>query len=380
MRTAVVVPVLVFSVACSGKAFVETPHTALPLIAPHDHAVLATPQLVTITFPGYALTSKVQGFGDFIGGSSWLKTVGSEYGIGAATQVAKVEWPDAAVDGTTDQQLRKLIGQGITAGTLPSPPADSSQLVYTVYWPSNVILDARGQGAGVLCEQAAFHSSGELFTSGYHDSFAAPNGTRVDYAVVGDCSGDIDDITKTASRELIGTFTNPFEVNNSGWLLDVMSTDPWFLDVNSGEVGYMCQNEKPVTESGWTLHRSWSNAAASAATQPCLPSPEGSAYYTVSASPSTTVHAAAGTTVVYTLTGWSSASVAPWDLAMTNPEGSDFTLAGLNPIFGKARIGNGETTTLTLHIPMAASKAQLGGVNVSSGPQQHIWPVAFTIE
>ena len=380
MRTVVLGSLIVVAGACSGKAFVETPHTALPLVAPHDHVVLTKPELVTITFPGYAWTAKVQSFGEFLGGSSWLAAVGTEYGVGVTTQVAKVEWPAAAVAGTTDQQLRKLIGQGITSGMLPAPPTKGSQLVYTVYWPSDVVLDARAQGAGVLCQKAAFHASGELFASGYHDSFAAPNGARVDYVVVGDCSNSIDTITRTASRELIGTFTDPFEVDNSGWLLDVMSTDPWFLDVNSGEVGYLCENEKPVTEAGWTLHRSWSNAAAKAGMQPCLPSPEGTAYYNVSASPSGTVHAAAGTTVVYTLTGWSSEPVPRWGLAMTKPEGSDFTLTELSPTFGAAKLGNGEVTTLTLHVPLTASRAQLGGINVSSGPQQHTWPVAFTVE
>ena len=368
------------SEACSGGPFIAAPHTPLPLIAGHDEKVIAHPQLVTITFPGYAYTQKVQAFGDFIGNSKWLKTVGTEYGVGAATHVAKVVWPAAAVDQTTDQGLRTLLGTGITSGTLPAPPTGTSSLVYIVYWPSNVVLDASGQGAGVLCQHGSFHSAGGLFTAGYHDSFTAPNGTRVDYAVVGDCSESIDAITTSASRELIGTFTNPFEFENSGWLLDVRSADPWFMDTSSGEVGYMCERELAVRESSWALHRSWSNAAALASTQPCLPSPEGTVYYNVSASPATTVRVGAGTTVVYTLTGWSSQAVSQWQLAVQRPEGSDFSLADLAPSFGSSTMQNGGTTTLTLHVPGSARAAQLGGLDVMSGPQEHAWPVAFEVQ
>ena len=45
--------------ACSGS-FAPAHHTPLPLIDRHEGVVLAAPELVTVTFPGYAYTSAVE--------------------------------------------------------------------------------------------------------------------------------------------------------------------------------------------------------------------------------------------------------------------------------------------------------------------------------
>ena len=370
---------LVLLGACSSEPFVATPHAPLPQIAKHAGIVIDAPQIVTVTFPGYEFTSQAQALGDFIGGSSWLTTVGAEYGVGAGTSKAKVVWPQAAPAMTDDQGLRALITQGLMDGTLPAPSGEPDELVYLFYWPPTSILNATSTGLGALCMRGSFHSAGDPFLIGYHDSLLAPDGTRVPYAIIGDCGDGVDEVTSTASRELIGSLTNPFEVDGTGWLLDVAPPDPWYTDINNGEVGYMCERELRVQEGGFALHRSWSNAAAAQSSQPCLPSPEGDAYDNVTTTPSTIVTAAAGQTLTFQITGWSNRRVSSWKLLVAQSEGSAFTLADMNPTLDDYTIQNGETRTLTIHVPAKAQSGDTGAVNVMSGPQQHAWPVAFTL-
>jgi hypothetical protein len=374
---------VVLLAACSHTPFATAPHTPLPQLDAHDGVVLANAQLVTITFPGYAYKSQVEAFGDFVGGSNWLRTVGAEYGVGPTSQVAKLVWPSAAVDGTTDQQLQATLVQGIRDGTLPSPPVAGNQLLYLVYWPSNLMFDATGIGASTLClrsSNASFHSAGGAFTSGYHTTLTAPNGANVPYAVIADCTTSADGVTTTASRELIGALTNPYEVDLSGYLLDVAPDDPWLLNLNNGEAGYLCEHETATSEGGFALHRSWSNAQAAASAEPCVPADPGDVYMNVSASPSTIVQAAAGTTVTFTLTGWSTASTDDWTLDYARPEGTDLLPAMLQPQLSAMKIGNGATVTLTVKVPSTARAGQYGGLDVTSGPRPHAWPVAFVVK
>lgn len=273
-----------------------------------------------------------------------------------------------------------MLTQGMKDGTLPVPPASNNNVVYVVYIPSTSILDASAFGAGVMCFRASLHSAGGAYTAGYHDSIATPAGGVVPFIAIGDCSNDENEITAIASRELIGAATNPYEVQGSGWLLDTTTDDPWVLNLNNGELGYMCSEELPVHEAGFALNRSWSNAAAAASQTPCVPTGGDDAYFNVSAAPSTTATVAAGTTVTFALTGWSSAPVAAWKLKATKPEGSDFTLAQLAPVFSTQVINNAEAATLTLTVPASARSAQTAGVDISSGDPPHVWPVAFTVK
>jgi hypothetical protein len=365
-----------FFLLTSCGDFAPAAHTPLPQLDGHERVVLAAPQIVTITFPGYAHTAEVEAFGDFIGGSAWLRAVGADYGVGAATHAAQIVWPAPAPDGLTDQGLRALIAQGITDGTLPAPPASGNAYVYLFYWPSNVVLDASSAGAGVLCQRGAFHSAGGAYTAGFHESAPAPGGGRVPYAVVGDCDGSIERITLIASRELIGCASNPYEIDVSGWLLDVASDDPWLMNLDNGEAGYLCTREPPVKEGAYVLHRAWSNREAQAGRQPCIPADD-TPYVNVSAAPDRIVSAAAGSQVSYQLTGWSTAAADPWELQIEKPDGSDFVLDELQPTLSRGSLANGEQLTLTLSVPATAHSAQYGGIDVVSNG--HVWPVAFTV-
>ena len=100
----------------------------------------------------------------------------------------------------------------------------------------------------------------------------------------------------------------------------------------------------------------------------------------MSAAPKTIANAAPGSRVTFTLTGWSSADGPPWALGVARADGSDFAPGQLSPRLSVDALGNGETATLELTVPVTARSAQFGGINVLSGPEARAWPVAFVVE
>src|SRR4051794_32704649 len=69
----------------ADAGFMTAAHQPLGQVNPHAGKVLDHAQLVTITYPDYALADMVQAWGDVAVGSAWYGQVGAEYGVGPAT-------------------------------------------------------------------------------------------------------------------------------------------------------------------------------------------------------------------------------------------------------------------------------------------------------
>jgi hypothetical protein len=317
--------------------------------------VLAAPQVVTVTYSGFAKQTAVESFGDFVVGSQWWGTVGAEYGVGKATHLAKGRLTEAAPAKITDTEIVSLIQTHITDGKLPAPSATNAQLVFLFYFPQTTMID---DGTGtILCPDQY---------SGYHAHSDTP-APGFDYAVLPDCDGMIDSLTSTASHELIESATDAIDA----WYLDVPSNDAWW-GAQAAEVADLCEWNAVVREGPWALQRSWSNAAAAAGKNPCVPTQPGASDVTmgVTADPATVVKVKAGTSTTFTLTGWSSAPVAAWPLHTFVTDGSTFEP---QVAFSAMTIENGGTVTATLTVPPTdnlgnpVSKGQVGSLLIYSG-------------
>jgi hypothetical protein len=357
----------------SGSTDMATPpRPDQPQVDSHTGLVLDHVQLVTVTFPDYRYQAYVEHFGDFVFGSSWWKTVASEYGISPGTHVKKVQLPDPAPSmPITGKDIDALLLKRIADGTLPSP-SHTSQYLFMVYFPSTTVLTEQGGG---LC----------INVGGYHTALNVTGKGQIAYAVIGDCNAQ-DDVTVTASHELIEAATDPYRFND-GYYLDPNMDDPWSLQ-SGDEVGDLCEDEPGVKEGSIALTRSWSNEAAAAGMNPCVPT-NGEPYMNVTVDPPGVVPVAAGTDVMFTITGWSVAgNLPPWNIALLDAGsnsligggGSDFSLTELKPrLSGKTVYDNG-SVTLTLTIPDTAQPGQSGGFKVLSGPLKYSWPVAFVVQ
>jgi hypothetical protein len=182
--------------------------------------------------------------------------VGADYGVGQGSVLGAVKRPDPAPDTITDVQIVDIIFSGLADGTLPRP-ADGNlgNVLYMLWFSAHTVVTAGSQRS---CVDFA----------GYHNS-ARRNGVEVVYAVIAQCP-EIDPQI-VASHELIEAATDPIPTNHPGYQL-ADRTSPWFaLGV---EVGDLCERSDATgtwNDGRIVAQRIWSNAAAAAGQDPCIP-------------------------------------------------------------------------------------------------------------
>lgn len=340
--------------------FETAPHTAFPVLEGDPAYTIPALHLVTMVYPGYEFAEEVQAFGDVMVTSSWLGAVGADYGIQNGTHEVVV-LPEAAPGTLTDGELVALIETHVAGGLLP-PPGDPTNTLYMLYVPASTAFDD-GEGY-FLCDDYY----------GYHYQVEGAAGT-INYTMIGNCTGAIDDVTATSAHEYIETATDPGPVG--GYWLDVADTDPWYTLWGS-ENADLCDYAPYHYEGGFAFQRSWSNSHATAATtSPCVPIPDGEVFFDVSASPADIPEVTAGESVSFTLTGWSSAPVADFPVYVS-PDWGDFV-----PVYELDRdtLNNGQTATLTLTVPAGTPSGSFGAALITVGDGEwRYWPVAVWVK
>jgi hypothetical protein len=319
---------------------------------------LGTLRLVTVIAAGDPLRDKLMAFSDTLVTSHWLATVGADYGISPAGTSQHVDGPaltgNVTLDGMRDYVRRAVAGAGEQLG-----PADSPCL-YLLYLPPGVQLTT-SDGINCACDQL----------SGAHDTLDGHNAL----AFVQRCSNTYEDENSvTASHEIIEAATDP--VPGTGILLASGAPESF---LGGGEVGDLCAGTQ-VEEGGWIYQRIWSNTAAQAGGDPCVPAAP-APYFSVSAA-QPWVSAAPGQTVQIPLTAWSTAPRPDWYLVpflgSGVPDGTRATVttASSQTIDGTAfySINNGQTATLSVTLPakgMDSSQPVVVGVlSVSADPRE----------
>jgi len=331
----------------------------LPQVPFQGGPLLAKPQLVTITFGGYAFEQQVQLFGDWVLASPWLEAVGHDYGVGnGGVQLAKVVIADPPAATLSRVDVEQLLNARIVDGTLPAP---TDGILYMIYFPSSVALTL-ASGARSCLDFA-----------GYHGEAQSSSGVRFSFAAVPTCfgssgTGDQAAIEAVASHELVEAATDPFPDSAPGYLITDMS-NPWVIEP---EVADLCAT-LALDQSGHHVQRIWSNSAAAAGQQPCVPAPSGAPYLTTS-SPEVIPAVMAGSSTTIELTGYATTTVADWSLDVSQEFGFDTA-----PLLGRSKLNDGQQTTLTLSVPAGTPSGSLGGVFLLStepGADPGRWIVA----
>ncbi len=270
----------------------------MPQISANTGTVLASPVIVTITWPGDPNASTWEAFGDSIGASDYWKASTSEYGVGAAksgavnhvrmteplpkslSYFALQDLITVALGGTPDGGVPESgpVDAG-EAGPNPAWPAPTtnakgiSETLYSVFIPSTTAVTDPGSGAS-FCKEGAL---------GYHGQVTA-GGKAIAYSVALECPGmDISIAEETAAHEYVEAATDPFSGSSS--TLGYVGFDPDHLawDVFTGfndELADACQNWQGsyYQDTGsfpYWVQRSWSNKEALAGHDPCVPEPSG---------------------------------------------------------------------------------------------------------
>jgi hypothetical protein len=221
--------------------------------------VLQAPKVQPIFFAGDdAMQAQTEQFLTQLAASDYWTTTTSEYGVGALTVLPTIVLTDTPP--TTDAALQALL-----AGKLTAPDQST---IYSVFTPEGVVIDAGGDKS---CQDFG----------AYHDEAATTAGAGIVYALVPRCNDpgvpEIDELTVSTSHELIEAATDPFVEMTPAF----GDSDPehyvWAV-TPAAEVGDYCEYVDTAYDKlvgDFMVQRIWSNAAAKAGHDPCVPAAPG---------------------------------------------------------------------------------------------------------
>lgn len=231
--------------------------------------VLTAPVVVTVTWPGDDAVAKFEDFGDKLGASAYWKAVTSEYGVGPATSGPEnhVRIETDAPATLSDSDIDSLVAQSASAPATSKWPAPTDQTIYILYLHPSTKLMLQGSDA---CAQGI---------GGYHMSTDV-KGQQIAYAVVPRCTAgqkSADTSTSSASHELAEAATDPHPQVAPAWV----GFDPKHLAYDlfqqfASENADACEffrdsYYREGEELPFSVARSWSNKAAAAGHNPCVP-------------------------------------------------------------------------------------------------------------
>ncbi|MEO7095841.1 MAG: hypothetical protein ABI175_21455 [Polyangiales bacterium] len=364
--------------------------------------VMKSPVINTVTYAGDRNADKFEAFGDQLGASEYWRAITAEYGVGPATSgpdhhvrltaAAPSETSASEVEKLVQSKLVDLVGSG-----WPAPTVDS---IYVVYLPAGTKLKLFG--GSTACSQGV---------GGYHSTTAVA-GIPVPYSVIPYCArpgtSEADAMVSTASHELGEAATDPQVRSRSGWR---GFDDPFMVwevwNDFQNENGDACEFYRDSfivgpTEFPFAVQRQWSNAAAKAGKDPCVPAQE-DAYFSVVPVPledvtadmtfyggtkgfkTKGIHVDVGATRDIELGFFSSAPTADWtlDVVPGNPLLSRYEDPAVSASFPYGNKGkNGNKTILRLSVDAPPTTFKGGYIltitSTGAGGTEHYFPLLVT--
>lgn len=254
-------------------------HPSPPKVQDYGGPVLAAPKVQPIFFandtPG--MTGPLTDFVNKVGATQYWAAVASEYGVGPLAAQPAVMLSESITGTITDGDIQAWLSGKLNADDPAFAPPDEN-IIYAIFYPAGVKITE--QGATSCSDFGGYHSNVQLDAN--HQSM------EVAYAVMPRCSNfaglfGVDAITATASHELIEGVTDPYPMTSPAYALTDTAHVYWVRALGGGEVGDMCtQDPEAFTkfdELPYAVQRSWSNKAAAAGHDPCVPQPPGDVYF-----------------------------------------------------------------------------------------------------
>lgn len=294
----------------SSAPFAPAPHDPAPQVVSAGGPVLQHPVVVPVFFPNDSDQPAIEQFLASLPKSSYWGDTTSEYGVGpvsvAPSIVTTLTLPATASGSDVDQLVSQLVSQanapdagsggtggassdggvpdgaagdsgvpdgaggasgdsgGDAAAPAPPPIADA---IYVLFLPASVTIDDAGLGQSCVN------------FGGYHaETYSAVVGADAAYAVIPRCPtqgslSGMDALTVATSHELVEAATDPHPFGNPAYDRLDHAHAVWAYFPNS-ELGDMCdqepQNYAPLVGND-LVQLIWSNTAAAAGHDPCVP-------------------------------------------------------------------------------------------------------------
>ena len=369
-------------------------HASVPLVDYLGGPIVTNPKVVTVTYgadsdPGAdPKRAFVEAFDDSITITPWWDAVRAGYCdqstppncVGRGISGGHVHLTDSPAasydDSPAGGSVRTLLQNYITSGAFPAPDADT---IYVVFLPdtSTITVD----GYAVSCQQfVAYHASFEAALPG--------GGTAiVPYVIVPRCSSRDGDLTTSVSHELIESATDPVDPDPAigGDAYSMTADTVWPVFGAGSEVADLCTwtNESAIySEGSYAVVRSWSNLAAAAGHDPCVPAPDPATRPYFNVAPSTDkVSIGLGQSMTLDLNAFSDGPTPDWtvtalDVSISNggtANAAAFTL-------DRSSANDGTRLHLTIRMSSSAPAAHPAFLMLisTSGTTIHRWPIAVT--
>jgi hypothetical protein len=367
--------------------FVAAPHPPFPMLTKGRAGVFKNPRVVSVVAANDDLRADLFAFGDEIIASAWWNSVGAEFGVEQATEGTHIVGPPI-VAGMSRAQMESYIQSAISVNPDMAPDGHT---IYMLYLPDGI-------AAIVDTFNPPERNTNCHFYAGYHLPLGrGPDnwGVAQRCSLLGTREEQIDTLTETASHEIIESATDPMD----GWQIPITSTTaPWRDSVWAWYYGGAVEDADLCETSGirvgrFLYQRAWSNQAAHAGGDPCVPA-IADAYYNTSA-PKEWYPVAPGGSVDIPITGWSTGQVSDWAIEVTYTTGYQGFSASLESMtsttsatgdFTRPTINNGRVATLSVTPPKNAVRGKtyvVISVNsvslVPSTDMQHAWPVGVYV-
>jgi hypothetical protein len=255
-------------------------HSKPPSVVSYNGPVLASPKIVPVFFADYdaTLAGQVADFDSKVGATQYWAANVTEYGVGPATSAAAIMLTETAPPSTDDMGIQTWLA-GKLNGDDPAWPAADANTLYSLHYPESTTITSGNTSSCV--DFGGYHSNINLDAA--HGSLA------VAYAVIPSCSNfDMmtleDATTATESHELVEAVTDPYPMTTPAYTTVDDGHFYWTRILGGGEIGDMCaQFASSYTVfpelPGYLVQRSWSNVAANAGHDPCVPALPGSVYF-----------------------------------------------------------------------------------------------------
>ncbi len=247
---------------------------AAPQVLDVGGPVIAHPKIVPVSFPNDPLSADIDTLYAAFASTTYWGEVTAEYGIAPAKPLPPVHVTTPAAATIDDTEIQQWLASQLD-GTHPEWPAPDADTLYVLNYPPGTTITLFGETSCV-----GFH--------GYH-SQASVGANQVSYSVVSRCASvpevnvtGIQYVSAVASHEVIEALTDPLPFSKPAYETPDDDHLAWALALG-GELGDMCALNGEVffqpADFPYTVQRIWSNAAAKAGNDPCVPAFTGGAPY-----------------------------------------------------------------------------------------------------
>ncbi|MBS2016296.1 MAG: hypothetical protein JST00_25660 [Deltaproteobacteria bacterium] len=342
---------------------------ALPRIQYRGGRFLKHPRITTITFTkdDPKVVARLEQLGGMITRSSWWKAVTEGYCndegacIGEGSSAPPVHLDDALPADLGENELEAILAR---AAPKLGPLDDDTLLL--VYLPA---------GVGFHDSLGAFCGNGPR---GLHRSTDVTKDKRVAFAVVPRC-GSESELTGTASHEVLESTTNPFPAER-GFAFAGGSTISGFGFAGLEPVdpcGLVNASAHWTVEGGFVLQRAWSNRAAAAGADPCVPSRPGMPYAMLVPRELGVRLLKEGETQTLELDATTAdATVSSWAASTFDATGQLDRTTYVEVGLDKATVRAGDTLALTVTLKKKPpSNRSVVGLVSTIGVHSHMWPL-----